>query len=100
MAKGYKTGGRTAGTPNKTTREFRETVNALLRDNADNVGAWLTKVAEGDADSGIKPDPYKALDIIGRLAEYATPKLARTELAGEVKVAGLVETLKALKDRP
>ena len=32
-----KTGGRTAGTPNKATREFRETINKLLEGNADNV---------------------------------------------------------------
>ena len=30
MAKGKKTGGRTAGTPNKTTREIREVTQALF----------------------------------------------------------------------
>lgn len=78
-----KTGGRTKGTPNKATREFRETVQKLLDDNRENVGRWLTLVAEGDGTDHGKPDPAKALDLLARLAEFAAPKLARTELAGD-----------------
>jgi len=59
-----------------------ETVKCLLEDNADNVSKWLTLVAEGDELKEIRPDPYKALDMLAKLAEYATPKLARTELTG------------------
>ena len=84
MAQGAKTGGRVAGTPNKATKEFRETVTALLQNNASNVERWLALVAEGDGDT-IKPDPYKALDMMAKLAEYATPKLARSEVAGDPK---------------
>ncbi len=83
MAQGFKTGGRVAGKPNKVTTEFRETVRALLEENSENVSKWLKLVAEGDADKDIKPDPFKALDMLSRLAEYATPKLARTEHTGE-----------------
>jgi hypothetical protein len=83
MAKGFKTGGRKPNTPNKVTREFKETVLALLRDNSENVSRWLETVANGDPDNDIKPDPYKALDMLGKLAEYATPKLARTEHIGD-----------------
>ena len=78
-----KTGGRTAGTPNKATREFRETINKLLEGNADNVAKWLTIVAEGDLEREIKPDPAKALDLLAKLAEFAAPKLARTEHVGD-----------------
>jgi hypothetical protein len=78
-----KTGGRTTGTPNKVTQEFRETVQKLLDDNRDNVGRWLTLVAEGDGTDSGKPDPGKALDMLAKLAEYAAPKLARTEHTGE-----------------
>ena len=77
-----KTGGRTAGTPNKATREFRETINKLLEGNADNVAKWLAIVAEGDLEREIKPDTGKALDLLAKLAEFAAPKLARTELVG------------------
>ena len=81
-AKRAKTGGRSVGTPNKATRAFRDTVNALLEGNAENVSEWLQTVAYGDGDQ-LKPDPKGALDILSKLAEYATPKLARTELAGD-----------------
>ena len=86
MAKGFKTGGRVAGKPNKATTEFRQTVTALLEDNAENVAKWLKLVAEGDENQDIKPDPFKALDMLSRLAEYATPKLARTELSADVTI--------------
>jgi len=67
--------GRPKGMPNKLTRAFRETVNTLLEDNAENVSLWLSDVA--------RDDPAKALDLIAKLAEYAAPKLARTEHVGE-----------------
>ena len=73
--KGRKTGGRRPGSPNHVTVEFRETVRALLEDNRANVSAWLTRVADDDA--------YKALQVIISLAEYAYPKLARTEVVGD-----------------
>jgi hypothetical protein len=81
MAKGVKTGGRVAGTPNKATTEFRQTVTALLEKNAANVDLWLQKVAEGEGE--VKPDPGKALDLLAKLAEFAAPKLNRTEHTGK-----------------
>lgn len=79
---GKKYGGRKKGTPNKVNAEFRETVRKLLEDNSANVGKWLTLVAEGDGAS-LSPDPGKALDLLTRLAEYAAPKLSRTEHVGD-----------------
>jgi hypothetical protein len=81
MAKGIKTGGRVAGVPNKATVEFRATVTQLLSDNAANVAVWLAQVAEGHGE--VKAAPDKALDLLARLAEYAAPKLNRTEHTGE-----------------
>jgi hypothetical protein len=81
MAKGYKTGGRQPGSPNKVTREFRETVRLLLEKNADNVEVWLERVADGYDD--VKPNPEKALGLLAQLAEFAAPKLARTEVVGD-----------------
>lgn len=88
-----KTGGRTPGTPNKATVEFRQTVTALLEKNASNVDLWLQQVAAGtpevtDADGkvavkGVPGDPGKALDLLARLAEYAAPKLNRVEHVGD-----------------
>ena len=71
------------GTPNRATAEFRQTVQKLLDDNRENVGRWLTLVAEGDGTDYGRPDPAKALDLLAKLAEYAAPKLNRTEVVGD-----------------
>jgi len=73
-----KTGGRVAGTPNRVTQEFRETVTRLLEDNAENVAEWLARVAADD--------PDKALQRLAQLAEYAAPKLSRSEVKTEVDI--------------
>ena len=75
-----KTGGRQPGTPNKVTREFRETVARLLEDNAENVALWLEQVAA--------TDPDKALQRLAQLAEFAAPKLSRSEIKAEVDNKG------------
>lgn len=67
--------GRKPGIPNKVTTAFRETVSQLLDDNRENVAVWLRRVAA--------EDPGKALDLVAKLAEYAAPKLARTEVVGD-----------------
>lgn len=71
--------GRPAGVPNKATKAFRETITRLLEDNADNVALWLQQVAA--------ENPKEALDMLAKLAEYATPKLARVEQQTEIKSA-------------
>lgn len=74
--------GRPKGSVNKATKTFRETVSAMLEGNAENVQKWLETVAYGDGDL-VKPDPKGALTLMAQLAEYATPKLARTEMVGD-----------------
>jgi hypothetical protein len=74
--------GRPPGSVNKATKTFRETVSAMLEGNAENVQKWLETVAYGDGDL-VKPDPKGALTLMAQLAEYATPKLARTEMVGD-----------------
>jgi hypothetical protein len=73
--------GRKKGSVNKATKAFRDTITALLEGNADNVHKWLETVAYGDGDL-VKPDPKGALTLIAQLAEFASPKLARTEHTG------------------
>lgn len=73
--------GRPKGVPNKATTAFRETINKLLEDNAENVHTWLEQVATGS--HGKEPAPEKALDLLAKLAEFAAPKLSRTEVTGE-----------------
>lgn len=94
MAKGRKTGGGSrAGIPNKVTIEFRETVQKLLDDNRANVAKWLAAVAEGQPDHDVKPDPGKALDLMAKLAEFAAPKLARTEITGKDGAPFVIQAL-------
>lgn len=67
--------GRKPGEPNKVTMEFKTAVNNLLEMAAPNFVSWLEQVA--------KDDPGRALDLAGKLAEYAHPKLARHTVAGD-----------------
>jgi hypothetical protein len=91
--RGLNRGGRPKGVRNKATREFRETVQRLLEDNADNVALWLRQVAEGvpavlRADGTVlhaarPPSPEVALLRLAALAEFAAPRLSRAEVTGE-----------------
>lgn len=85
--------GRPPGSLNKATKTFRETVSRLLEDNAENVSKWLTEVAEGSVEKELKADPKGALTLLAQMAEYATPKLNRTEMTGDgggpVEVSGI-----------
>lgn len=74
--------GRPAGSVNKATKTFRDTINTLLEGNAENVSVWLDQVATGNGDPD-KADPAKALDLLAKLAEFAAPKLSRAEVAGD-----------------
>jgi hypothetical protein len=78
MAKGgHREGaGRPKGTPNKVTNATREAFNELIENNLSNLSKWIKQVAA--------EDPKAALDVICKLAEYTTPKLARTETTLEV----------------
>jgi hypothetical protein len=85
--------GRPPGSVNKATKTFRDTVSRLLEDNAENVSKWLLEVAEGNPDKDIRPDPKGALTLLAQMAEYATPKLNRTEMTGDgggpVEISGI-----------
>jgi hypothetical protein len=100
--------GRPPGTPNKATRVFRETVQALLDSNADNVALWLAQVAQGTKSRkvagktvpGRAPDPGMALLRLEGLAEFASPKLSRAEVTGEGGGPVTVVINKSTRQRP
>ena len=118
MAEGYKTGGRTKGTPNKATASAREAIAHFVDGNAHRLTEWLDKVAEGvkvtkqDPATGeaieeyvVPPNPAKAFDMFQSVVEYHIPKLARTEHTGDpnnpvqmdVHVTVFGELLKSMK---
>jgi len=77
-----KAGGRTIGTPNKTTQQAREAIALFVDTNAHRLTEWLDTVANGDPENDIKPNPAKAFELFQSVVEYHVPKLARTEVTG------------------
>jgi hypothetical protein len=81
MAQGKKTGGGSRkGIPNKATGEVRTVFSAFVEHNSGRVQELFDRVASRD--------PAKALDLLARLSEFVIPKLARTEINGEIGVRG------------
>lgn len=68
--------GKKAGTPNKATTNAREAIAAFVEGNVDRLNGWLDQIAADD--------PAKAFACFMDVVEYHIPKLARTELMGEV----------------
>jgi len=92
MANGKKTGGRVAGTPNKSTNEARQAIATFVDGNAHRLTEWLDRVADGvktiDPETGdekylVPPNPAKAFDMFQSVVEYHVPKLGRMEVAGD-----------------
>ena len=69
---GKKFGGRTKGTPNKSTQEIRNAYQMLLENNIPNLIKWLDKIAE--------KDPVKAFDIIIKMSDFIIPRLSRQQV--------------------
>ena len=69
MATGLKTGGRTAGTVNKTTAEIREHYQKLVSDNLEQLNNDLKSL-----------EPLQRLKMIIELSKFVVPTLKATEL--------------------
>ena len=76
MAKGIKTGGRKAGTPNKKPNIAKLAIQDFVDGNADRAQELFERVAE--------ENPSDALKIYFSAVEYVVPKLARTENTTEL----------------
>lgn len=80
MAKGRKTGGRQKGTPNRVTRNARREIGELLDGKAHLLPKWLEAVRKQDG-------PAAAVKAYTGLLEFHVPKLARTEIQGNLTVS-------------
>ena len=85
-----KTGGRVAGTPNKSTSAAREAIARFVDGNTHKMQEWLEQVANGvqDDESGkwlVPPNPEKAFSMLQSVVEYHVPKLARQEVVGDAE---------------
>ena len=65
MAKGIKTGGRTAGTENKTTKEVRTVLKEVINNELINIESLLYKL-----------QPKERLELVIKLMPFVLPKLA------------------------
>lgn len=72
---GKKTGGRTKGSPNRSTEQIKAAFRELVEFNIDNITNWMTRVAE--------KNPDKALDFIHKFAQFTVPLLSRSEVKHE-----------------
>ena len=70
MAKGIKTGGRTKGTPNKTTSEIREHYQNLINSNLDLLDDDLKSL-----------EPLQRLKMIIELSKFVVPILKATDIS-------------------
>jgi len=73
-----KTGGRSAGTPNKSTAVAREAIARFVDGNSHKLQEWLDEIAMNE-----KLGPKVAFDCFMQVAEYHVPKLARVEQVGD-----------------
>lgn len=64
MATGIKTGGRTAGTLNKTTKEIRAILKDVINDELLNIETLLTEL-----------QPKERIELIIKLIPYVLPKV-------------------------
>lgn len=87
-----KTGGRKKGTPNKLTRNARQAIGLLLDGQSHKLPKWLESVRKKDG-------PRAALACYTSLLEFHVPKLARTEIQGNLTVSLEQLILKATAKR-
>ena len=76
MAKGVKTGGRSAKTPNKSDSRARAAIALFVETNSSRFQDWLEEIYQ---EHGAK----EAFNCVTTLIEYHVPKLGRTEVAGD-----------------
>jgi hypothetical protein len=92
MAKGHKTGGRVAGTPNRKTQEVTE----LLESLGCNPIEGMARIAMNEAHS-----PELRGRMYAELAQYVAPKRKSVEMSapeGAAAIFGIAEELRAARN--
>ena len=64
MAKGFKTGGRELGTPNKTTSELRKVLKYMVDDELQNLQDNINEL-----------EPKERIELLIKLLPYVMPKV-------------------------
>ena len=71
-----KTGGRSEGTPNRTTKEAREFLQAVLFAEFDNIKDSLQKIRKNEGEA-------KYIDSLNKMLSYILPKQTDVTSGGE-----------------
>ncbi len=69
--------GRRLGSQNKSTKVFKEVMQALLEANEENFEKWIKRIA--------KDDPDAAMGRLLQAAEFVAPKLSRLTHTGDAE---------------
>ena len=77
MAKGFKTGGRELGTPNKTTSELRKVLKHMVDDELQNLQDNINEL-----------EPKERIELLIKLLPYILPKV-QTVSARDGETIGL-----------
>lgn len=86
MEKRVKTGGRKAGTPNKTTTETKVVLQKVLSTEIDKLGALLKQL-----------EPIERVNAISKLLPYILPR--QNEVKNEVKAEIMSSNILTSEDR-
>lgn len=86
MEKRVKTGGRKAGTPNKTTTETKVVLQKVLSTEIDKLGALLKRL-----------EPIERVNAISKLLPYILPR--QNEVKNEVKAEIMSSNFLTSEDR-
>lgn len=71
-----KSGGRQKGTPNKTTKELKDTINAIVSKGLDYYLEDIQKIRT--------KNPEKAFELTQKLIDYVLPKQQKIDLEGDI----------------
>ena len=77
MAKGFKTGGRELGTPNKTTSELRRVLKHMVDDELQNLQDNINEL-----------EPKERIELLIKLLPYVMPKV-QTVIARDLEPIGI-----------
>ncbi|MFP4023742.1 MAG: hypothetical protein ACLFVR_04380 [Thiohalospira sp.] len=90
MARGFKTGGREQGTPNKITGELRGLLKTTLEGELNQVKNYFDSI----------DDPEKKLELLSRFLPYVVPKLNTVEMNADVNKVHQIEFVNVSKQFP
>lgn len=82
MALRKKTGGRTAGTVNKTTAETKELLQKIVSNELDNIEGMLNKL-----------EPKERIDAVIKLLPYIVPKQQEIAIDSKPMINGITVTI-------